>query len=265
VSCAATIHPTAVVDEGAVVGEGVTIGPYSIVGADVVIGDRCTIGPHVVVHGPTVMGRGNRIFQFASVGEDPQDLKYRGERTRLVIGDDNTIRECATLHRGTEGGGGVTTVGNGNLFMAYSHVAHDCHVGNEVVMANGATLAGHVTVEDSAIVGGLVAVHQFTRIGELAMLGGGAMVTLDVPPFCIAVGDRAKLQGLNVVGLRRRGVDDDALRALRNAYRLIFQSDLKLKDALAEVEREHAGEARVGALVRFVERSQRGICREARA
>ncbi|MFQ5476987.1 MAG: acyl-ACP--UDP-N-acetylglucosamine O-acyltransferase [Candidatus Binatia bacterium] len=256
------VHRTAIVGQGAVLGSGTRVGPYTVIGSDVVIGEDCVIGPHVVVDGLTTIGDRNRVFQFASVGGDPQDLKYDGEATRLEIGDDNTVREFATLNRGTADGGGVTRVGDSNLFMAYSHVAHDCRVGNSVVMANGATLAGHVTVEDCAIVGGLVAIHQFVRIGSSAILGGGSMVSLDVPPYCMAAGDRAKLHGLNVVGLKRRGFSDGVLRDLRRAYFILFQESRKLSDALAILREDFAGSEQVSHLVRFIEDSERGICRQ---
>ncbi|MFT4572168.1 MAG: UDP-N-acetylglucosamine acyltransferase [Hyphomicrobiaceae bacterium] len=258
---AATIHPTAIVDATAELAEDVVIGPYAIVGPSTVLGAGTSVGAHSMIDAHTTLGRENRVFQFASVGAEPQDLKFSGEATTLTLGDRNTIREFCTLNRGTIKGGGATRVGNDNLFMAYSHVAHDCLVGNGVVMANGATLAGHVTVEDAAIVGGLVAVHQFVRIGAMAMLGGGAMVSLDVPPFCIAAGDRAKLHGLNLIGLRRRGLSEGAIKSLRTAYRLLFQGGLKLKDALARIREEHADVEEVMTMVHFIENSERGICR----
>ncbi|RMD82426.1 MAG: acyl-ACP--UDP-N-acetylglucosamine O-acyltransferase [Candidatus Dadabacteria bacterium] len=255
------MHPTAIVAEGARIGRGTRIGPYAVIGEGVSIGEDCWIGAHVVIEGETSLGARNRVFPFASLGTDPQDLKYRGEATRLEIGDRNTIREFATMNRGTAGGGGVTRVGDDNLFMAYSHVAHDCRVGNHVVLANAATLAGHVTVEDYAIVGGLVAIHQHARVGESALLGGGAMVSLDVPPFCIAAGDRARLHGLNVIGLQRRGFDKQTISDLRGAYRVLFQSSLKLRDALAELRSRYPNSPRVEQMARFIESSQRGICR----
>ena len=255
------IHPTAVVDPESEIAAGVEIGPYAIVGAGVSIGEGTRIGAHAVLEGPMRMGRLNAVSPFASVGSPPQDLKYAGEPTRLEIGDRNVIREYATLNRGTAAGGGITRVGSGNMFMAYAHVAHDCTIGDHVVMANAATLAGHVTIEDHAIVGGLVAIHQHVCIGESAILGGGAMVVLDVPPFCMAAGDRAKLHGLNTVGLRRRGFSDETLAALRAAYRILFQSGLRLADAVARMRAELGTHAEVEHLARFVTGSQRGICR----
>jgi UDP-N-acetylglucosamine acyltransferase len=207
------------------------------------------------------MGDANRVFQFASIGAAPQDTKYRGEPTRLEIGARNTFRESVTVHRGTVAGGGVTQLGNDGLYMAYSHVAHDCVIGDHVIMANGAALAGHVAIEDYAIVGGLVAIHQHTRIGESAMLGGGAMVVMDIVPFCTAVGDRARLAGPNVVGIKRRGLGDEAVRAVRTAYRILFQSKLRLEEALARLRAELPDSREVAHMVRFIEGSQRGICR----
>lgn len=242
-------------------GDGVEIGPYSIIGAGVRIGDGSAIASHVVIEGGTAIGANNRIHPFASIGGPPQDLKYAGEPTRLEVGDGNVVREYATMNRGTEAGGGVTRVGSHGMFMAYSHVAHDCEVGDYVVMANGATLAGHVTIEKHAIVGGLVAVHQHCRIGELAILGGGAMVSQDVPPFCMAAGDRARLYGLNLVGLRRRGYAQDVIKALREAYRVLFQSGTKRSEAIARLRRDHPDSPEVAQMVGFVEASQRGVCR----
>lgn len=258
---AARVHPTAVVAEGAILGDDVEIGPYAVVGPDVRIGRGTSVGPHAVVEGRTVLGRRNRVFQLASVGAIPQDLKYRGEPSELVIGDDNVIREFATLHIGTEGGGGVTSVGNHNLFMNFSHVAHDCRVGNHVVFANGATLAGHVTIEDHVIIGGLAAVHQFVRLGESAMLGGGAMVVQDVPPYCIVQGDRAGLVGVNVEGLRRRGFPPEDVQAIRAAYRALFRSGVPLRDAVARLRAEAQPISAVERLLAFLEASKRGVVR----
>jgi len=254
------IHRTAVVAPGAVLAAGVEIGPYAVIGAQVRIGAGTVVGAHAVIEGRTTIGERNRIFQFAALGAIPQDLKYQGEPTELVIGDDNQIREFTTLHIGTAGGGGVTSIGNRNLFMNFSHVAHDCRIGERVICANGATLAGHVTVEDYVIVGGLAAVHQFVRLGESSMLGGGAMVVQDVPPFCVVQGDRAGLVGLNVEGMRRRGFADDDVRGLRGAYRTLFRSGLTAKEAVRKVREEPLG-GPVERLVQFVENSKRGICR----
>ncbi len=254
------IHSTAIVHPGARLAADVEIGPYAIIGERVSIGAGTTVGPHAVIEGWTEIGEKNRIFQFASVGADPQDLKYHGEKSLLRLGDRNTVREFVTLHRGTESGIGQTIIGDDNLFMAYSHVAHDCVVGNRVILANGATLAGHVAVADHAILGGLSAVHQFCRVGCHVMISGGAMVTQDVPPFTIAHGDRAKTVGLNLVGLQRRGFDEETIRQLKQAYRLIFRSGLRLEEALAKVS-ELDGGAELQLLVDFIRCSERGIAR----
>jgi UDP-N-acetylglucosamine acyltransferase len=214
-----------------------------------------------VIEGRTTIGERNRIFQFAALGAIPQDLKYRGERTTLVIGDENQIREFTTMHIGTQGGGGVTKIGDHNLFMNFSHIAHDCRIGNRAIFANGATLAGHVAVEDHVIVGGLAAVHQFVRLGESSMLGGGAMVVQDVPPFCVVQGDRAGLVGLNIEGLRRRGFSDEDVRTLRAAYRTLFRSGLTVRDAIRKMREERVTTGPAERMLQFVEGSKRGICR----
>lgn len=255
------IHPTAVVDPAARLDDGVVIGPYAIVGAGVTIGRDTEIGPHVVIDGTTVIGERCVFTGQSSIGTAPQDLKYGGGPTRLEIGNDNLVREFVTMNRATEHGGGTTRVGSRGMFMAYAHVAHDCVVGDHVVMANASTLAGHVTIEDHAIVGGLVAIHQFVRIGESAILGGGAMVTLDIVPYSMAAGDRAALQGLNIIGIKRRGFSTQTIQALRAAYRTIFRSGLRLADALESLRGAAAAEPRVAHLISFIEGSQRGICR----
>ena len=255
----ARIHPTAIVDQAAELGAGVTVGPYSIIQGRVSIGADTEIGPHVVIKEFTTIGARCRIFQFASLGEIPQDLKFKGEASQLIIGNDNTIREFATMHRGTAGGGGVTRVGEKNLFMAYTHIAHDCQVGNGVIMSNAATLAGHITVEDHAILGGLSAVHQFCRIGCYAFIGGCSAVHRDVPPFAMAVGNRAKLVGLNLVGLKRQGFADATLHQIKRAYELLFLSDLNLKEAITRVREELPGVPEVEHLLRFLEASERGL------
>jgi UDP-N-acetylglucosamine acyltransferase len=260
-SSASLIHPLAVIAPGAHLAPGVQIGPYAVIGPSVRIGENTCVGPHAVIEGHTTIGCDNRIFQFASVGAIPQDKKYRGEESQLIIGDGNAIREFATLHIGTSGGGMVTRVGNQNLFMNYSHVAHDCQIGDQVVLANGATLAGHVVVEDYVTIGGLVAIHQFTRIGESALLAGGAMVSQDVPPYCTATGDRAHLHGLNLIGLKRRGFSFEEISALKKAYRTLFAEGLTLKEALTRLQEEYASSPTVLRLVEFVAVSSRGICR----
>jgi UDP-N-acetylglucosamine acyltransferase len=255
------IDKTAVIDGKAELDDGVEVGPYTIIGAGVKIGTGTKVHGHAVIEGRTTIGVGNTIFQFASVGSVPQDLKYRGEPSELVIGDHNIIREFVSLNPGTTGGGMVTRVGDHNLLMMYCHIAHDCSMGNRNIVANGATFGGHVVVEDYVIVGGLVGVHQFVRVGSSAILGAGSMVSKDVPPFCNATGDRAKLHGLNIEGLRRRGFDAAVIDALRRAYKIMFRSKLKTKDAMEKVRREISGCAQVEQLVAFIANSQRGVCR----
>lgn len=257
----ARIHPTAIIAAGAELGPGMTVGAYTMIGARARIGGDTVVGPHVVIEGNTAIGARNRIFQFASVGAEPQDLKYHGEDSALVIGDDNRIREFCTLQTGTEGGGMVTRVGSGNLLMNYSHIAHDCILGDRIVVANGVQLGGHVTIEDGAVLGALAGIHQFVRIGESALVGAGSMVSQDVPPFCNATGDRATLHGLNTVGLKRRGFSDATITALKRAYRIMFKSGLRTTDAIARVREELPGIPEVERFVTFIERSERGVAR----
>ncbi len=256
-----SIHPTAVVSPDAVIGAGVQIGPYSVIGPEVSIGDDTVIGPHVVIEGPTEMGKGNRVFQFASIGADPQDLKYQGEKCKVLIGDNNTIRECVTIHRGTASDIGMTAIGNNNLIMAYCHVAHNCNMGNNIVMANAANLAGHITVEDHVTIGGMTGVHQFCTIGCYSMIGGASAVTADVPPYVIASGNRAKLYGLNLIGLDRKGFAPETVKALKEAYRVLFRSSLLTKEAIAKIKTDMPDIPEVVHLVDFVEKSERGVCR----
>lgn len=258
------IHPSAVIAPGAELDHGVQVGPYAVIGPQVRIGRDSSIGPHSVIEGRTTIGCENTIFQFASIGAIPQDKKYQGEDSSLTIGDRNTIREFATLNVGTVAGGMVTRIGNDNLFMVYSHVGHDCQIGNRVILANCATLAGHVILEDYVGVGGLAAIHQFTRIGESAYLGGGAMVSLDVPPYCMAQGDRARLFGLNLIGLKRRGFGEEQLSALKKAYRTFFAEGLTLKEATDRTRQEQAASPEAVHLAEFIANSQRGICRPRR-
>jgi UDP-N-acetylglucosamine acyltransferase len=257
----AQVHPTAVVHPGARLHETVEVGPYSVIGEKVTIGEGTRVGPHVVIDGRTTIGARNRIFPFASVGGAPQDLKYAGEDTQLIIGDGNTLRESTTLNIGTAGGGGVTRVGNNNLFMAYSHVAHDCVVGSGCVIANSVALAGHVVLEDSVILGGLSAVHQFTRLGKHAFIAGGSMVVMDVAPYCTAQGDRAELAGLNVVGLQRHGFSEEQIGRIKEAYKILFRSKLQLADAVAQLKAEMGGQSEIDYLVDFVSQSKRGLTR----
>lgn len=255
------IHQTALINRQAEIDSDVEIGPYSVIGAGVRIGQQTRVASHVVIEGRTSVGKGNTIYQFATIGSRPQDLKYRGEASELIIGNHNTIREYVSLNPGTAGGGMVTRVGDHNLLMMHCHIAHDCLIGSHNIIANGATLGGHVMIQDYVIVGGLVGIHQFARIGSGAILGAGSMVSKDVPPFCNATGDRARLRGLNLEGLKRRGFTTTAIDALKKAYRIIFQSKLKTKDALEKVRRELSPTAEIDILLAFIAQSQRGICR----
>jgi UDP-N-acetylglucosamine acyltransferase len=255
------IHPTAVIAIDAVLAEGVEVGPYTVIGPGVEVGHGTKIGPHVVVEGPTRIGAGNRIFQFASVGADPQDKKYRGETTRLEIGDRNVIRECVTLHRGTVQDKGVTRIGDDNLFMAYAHVAHDCVIGSHCVLANQATLAGHVHVGDWVIMGGFSGIHQFGRIGSHAFIANNAAVTRDVPPFVMAVGQPADAHSINAEGLKRRGFTPEQVRNIRAAFRVLYRSGLKLAEATARLEALARDQPELLPLVEFLPQASRGIVR----
>lgn len=255
------IHSTAIVDSSAHIAQDCEIGAYSIIGADVSIGPGTTVGPHVVIRGPTTIGKSNRIFQFASVGDDPQDLKYAGEITRLEIGDGNTIREFTTINRGTEGGGGVTRIGNDNLFMAYIHVAHDCQLGNNIVMANGASLAGHVGIGDYAILAGFACVHQFCEVGEHAFVGLNSVANRDVAPFTMAVGNYAEAKGINKNGLRRRDFSEDAIKALHHAYKVLIRAHGEREIAIAALSDDTKTFPEVARLVEFVRNSERGVVR----
>ncbi len=255
------IHAAAVVDPGARIAEDVEIGPYAVIGEGVKIGRGTVIGPHTVVDGDTEVGADCRISSFCTLGTPPQDLKYGGEATRVRIGDRNVIREYCTIHRGTVKGGGETSVGSDNYLMAYVHIAHDCRIGNHVIMANAATLGGHITVDDFAVLGGLVGIHQFVRVGAYAMIGACSAVSQDVPPYLSAVGNRARLFGLNTVGLKRHGFDAERLRALKRAYHLLFRSGLGVKEAVETVGKQMGDSKDVSRLVEFILGSKRGICR----
>ncbi len=257
----AAIHPTAVIAPDAVLADGVEVGPFSVIGPGVEIGSGTRVGPHVVIEGPTRIGAGNRIFQFASVGADPQDKKYRGEASRLEIGDRNVIRECVTLHRGTAQDQGVTRIGDDNLFMAYAHVAHDCVIGNECILANNATLGGHVHLGDWVIMGGLSAIHQFGRVGAHAFIANNAAVTRDVPPFVMAVGQPADAHSINAEGLKRRGFTPDQIRNIRAAFRVLYRSGLKLAEATAQLEALAKDQPELAPLVEFLPQASRGIVR----
>ena len=256
-----SIHPTAIISPDAHLDEGVTIGPYTIIGPEVRVGKNTAIGPHVVIEQLTEIGDSCKIDQFASIGGDPQDLKYRGEKTKVIIGNHNTIREFATISRATTADIGVTIIGDHNLLMAYSHVAHNCKLGNHIILANSANLAGHIHVEDYAIVGGLTGVHQFTRIGAHCIIGGASAVNKDVPPYTMASGNHAKLYGLNQVGMRRRGFSEETIAALKLAYRIVFRTAMLRKDAVAKVKNEVPDCPEVRQFVAFIESSTRGTCR----
>ena len=255
------IDPRAIVSPRARLGEGVSVGPFSIIGDDVEIGPRTTIGPHAVINGPTRMGADNRVFQFASIGEAPQDKKYMGEPTRLEIGDRNVFRECCTVHRGTTHDQGVTRVGSDGLFMAYTHVAHDCEIGDNVVLANCASMAGHVQIGDWVQLGGLCAIHQFVKIGAHAFVAGGAMVRQDVPPFIMVAGYPAEPQAVNAEGLKRRGFTAEQIRHIRDAYRILYRSELKLTDALEQLRALVPAQPEIRDFVAFIEGSTRSLVR----
>jgi UDP-N-acetylglucosamine acyltransferase len=257
----AQIHPTAVVEDAALIGANVKIGPFCYVEGNVEIGDGTELLSHVVVKGTTKIGQDNRIFQFASIGEACQDLKYKGEETQLVIGDRNTIRESVTMHRGTVQDQGITEVGSDNLFMINAHVAHDCIVGDRCIFANNATIAGHVKVGDYAIVGGMCAIHQFCHIGEHVMLGGGSIVVQDVPPYVTAQGNHCSPFGINIEGLKRRGFEKSEIHAIRRAYKLLYRSALKLDEAKTEIAKEAQSSPAVQIFQDFLLQSVRGIIR----
>jgi UDP-N-acetylglucosamine acyltransferase len=255
-----SVDPTAIVHPAARVGAGTTIGPHCTIGPEVVIGARCRIGASVVIDGWTVIGDDTSIYPMASIGLAPQDLKYKGERTRLTIGRGNTFREFATINRGTQGGGGLTAIGDGNLFMAYVHVAHDCQIGNSIIFANGATIGGHVTVEDYATISAYSGVHQFCRVGRHAYVGGYSVVTKDALPFAKSVGNRARIYGLNSIGLARRGFTPDTISQLKRAYRYLLTSKLNTTRALIQIEQDPAlTSPEVKYLVEFIRSSQRGV------
>jgi UDP-N-acetylglucosamine acyltransferase len=254
------IHQTAIVSPRAVLGKNVEIGPYAIVGDNVEIGDNTIIGPHCVIEGWTRIGANNRIYAGAVVGNEPQDLKYKGEKSYLFIGDGNIIREYATISVGTQDGGGETRLGNHNLIMSYVHVAHDCQIGNNVIISHGTGIGGHVIIEDSAVIGGLSGVHQFTKIGKMAMLGAHSMVTMDVPPFFMVDGNPAKVYGINIVGLRRNGIIPEVRAQIKHAFKILYRSNLNVTQAIEQMEQELTGVPEIDHLLRFLRGSQRGIC-----
>ncbi len=255
------IHPTAVVHPGARIADGVEIGPYSVIGEHAVIGRDTKIASHVLVEGWTTIGERNHILSFSSIGTPPQDIGYRGEETYLIIGNDNVIRECATVHRATTKEDRKTVIGDRNFLMAYSHVAHDCKLGNNIIMANSVALGGHIVVGDYAILGGIVAVHQFVKIGPYAIIGGQSAVSLDIPPYVSAAGNRAQLYGLNLVGLKRRGFSDSAIATLKKAYKILFRSGLTQEEATGKAIEEFPDSADVRLLVDFIRSSKRGVTR----
>lgn len=255
------IHEQAIIEPGAVIGENVTIGPWTYVNKDVVIGDDCIISSNVVINGPTKIGKGNRIFQFASIGEDCQDLKYAGEHTELVIGDNNTFREGCTIHRGTIQDNSLTQIGNNNLFMAYAHVAHDCIVGDHCILANNASIAGHVHVGDNVILGGMSGVHQFCRIGSHAFVGASSLVLKDIPPYVMSSGQPIKPFGLNSEGLKRRGFSKDVILTLRRAYKAVYKKGLSVDEAIAEMLKLSSDTPELTEFSDFIRDSKRGIIR----
>lgn len=255
-----SIHQLAVVHKNAQIGDDVTIGPFAVIGENVVVGDGCEIGPHVVLDGWTEIGENCRFYPGASIGSHPQDLKYKGGKTHLVIGSHNVFREYVTVNTGTETGGGTTRLGSYCLMMAYAHVAHDCQIGDHVIIGNCAAISGHINVEDFAIIGGLSGLHQFVRIGTHAILGGCSGVAQDVPPYMMASGERAKIYGLNSVGLKRHDFPEETITLLHKAYRILFRSKLSIKHAVNQVKAEVPDCSEVEHLIEFIETSERGIC-----
>jgi UDP-N-acetylglucosamine acyltransferase len=255
------IHPTAIIHPKAKLADDVEVGAYSVIGEHVSIGSGTRIAPHVLIEGWTTIGQRNQILSFSSIGTPPQDIGYRNEETELMIGDDNVIRECATIHRATTKEDRKTVIGNNNFLMAYSHVAHDCHLGNHIIMANSVALGGHIFIGDYAILGGIVAVHQFVRIGSYAIIGGQSAVSQDIPPYVSAAGNRAQLYGLNLVGLRRRGFSDETINSLKKAYKIIFRSGFTTEEALRKAREAFSSSREVMHLVEFMGSSKRGVTR----
>lgn len=255
------IDARAIIDPTALIADGVSIGPFSVIGAGVEIGANTWVGPHVVINGPTRIGRDNKIYQFSSLGEAPQDKKYAGEPTRLEIGDRNLIREYCTINRGTVQGGGVTRIGDDNWIMAYVHIAHDCHIGDHTIFSNCASLAGHVSVDDYAILSGFTIIHQFCAIGSHSFCAMGSVISKDVPPFVMVSGHMAKPHGINSEGLKRRGFSIESLRALREAYKLVYKSKLTLSQAIKRLKEMPNYGTEIGTLVTFLEKVTRGIVR----
>lgn len=255
------IHPTAIVHENAQLGAGVEIGPYAIVHEDVVIGDGCTIGPHAIIERWTTLGKNNRVFAGAVMGNEPQHLNYAGEETYLHIGENNTFREHVTISRGTVDGGGETRIGNDNLFMSAVHVGHDVHIGNRVVLTHGSAIAGHVVIEDGARIGGMAGIHQFTRIGSMAMIGAHSTVTKDIPPYLMVHGNPAHAYGVNTVGLRRNGFSPEVRMEIQRAYKILYRSGYNVSQAIEQMEQDLASTEEIEHLLRFLRNAERGICR----
>ncbi len=255
------IHPTAIIHPNARIGEGVEIGPYSVIGEHVSIGRDTKIASHVLIEGWTMIGERNRILPFSSIGTPPQDIGYRDDETFVIMGDDNVIRECATIHRATTKEDRKTVIGNNNFLMAYSHVAHDCKLGNHIIMANSVALGGHIVIGDHAILGGIVAVHQFVRIGAYSIIGGQSAVSLDIPPYVSAAGNRAKLYGLNLVGLKRKGFTEPVIATLKKAYKTLFRSGLTQDEAINQAHTQFPDSAEVALLTDFIRSSKRGVTR----
>lgn len=255
------IHQTAIIEPSAIIAENVSIGAYSIIGANVEIGAGCEIGPHVVIHGPTKIGQNNRIYQFSSIGEDPQDKKYAGEATLLEIGDNNLIRESVTINRGTVQGGGLTKIGNDNWIMAYVHIAHDCFVGNDNIIANNASLAGHVIIDDFVVLGGFTLISQFNKIGAYAFSAMGSVISRNVPPYVLVSGHMAKPVGINIEGLRRRQFTDEQIKNIRHAYKLIYRSGLRFDDVQQQLEQDGQQQPELALLTTFLSTQQGGIIR----
>jgi UDP-N-acetylglucosamine acyltransferase len=255
------IHPTAIISPKAEIDKGVIIGPFCIIGEGVRIKKGTRLISNITVEGNTEMGEDCTIYPFTSIGLPPQDLKYKGEKTGVKIGKENIIREYVTIHRASVGGDGLTTIGDRNFLMAYVHIGHDCKIGSQIIMANVATLGGHVVVEDYAVIGGLVAVHQFTRIGAYTMVGGFSGVGQDIPPYTIASGARAKLFGLNTIGLKRHGFSDSKINELKRAYKILFREKRTLKDAIKKIQEELPHTDEIKHLIEFIQKNKRGICR----
>ncbi len=255
------IHPTAIIDSTAKVADSASVGPFSVIGPNVEIGENCWIGPHVVISSNTRMGQGNKVYQFSSVGEDPQDLSYQDEETWLEIGDNNRIRESSTIHRGTEKGGGVTRIGNNNLLMATSHIAHDCQLGSDIVMANAASLAGHVEIGDHVILAGFALVHQFCKVGSHGFVAHASVVLKDQPPFVMSAGDPAKPRGINSLGLKRRGFSSEQIVAIKGAYRLLYRKELSFEDAKQAIAEQASSDSNVDLFYQFLNQVTRSIIR----